>query len=535
MKNISKILLSVCCSASLMLSSCIDETMPTNVATTDQLGASDKATEALLWAMPAFANKIENVAGNDWEWGYGSLIHIRDVMTGDLAIQASAYQIWYQFWFTNTGIGPNTAASQFIWNYYWQFVQTANNMISAVNTDNATDTQLGYLGVGHAFRAMLYLDMAQSYEFLENDKISPINRDGNNVLHLTVPIVTETTTEEEARNNPRVTREEMAVFILNDLNKAEEYIPNLTSMIKTLPHLDAVYGLKARYYMWLGEYTNAKDYARKAINTSKTSPMTEEQWLSTTSGFNDISCWMWGSQMQSEDEAVQTGILNWASFMSPEALYGYAWANGGGIMSKIDAKLYARIKDTDFRKKAWKAPAGSALEGQTPYIDPSIEDYLPAFTGVKFRPGNGNMNEYTVGSAEAYPYMRVEEMYLIEAEAAAYLNAGEGKSLLESFMITYRDPSYVCNNPDIIDEILLQKRIELWGEGTTFYDIKRLNLSVTRGYSGTNWSDAARLNTNGRPAWMNFCIVQTEENNNEALRGYDNPDPSGCYDTWLGE
>ena len=179
MKNISKILLSVCCSASLMLSSCIDETMPTNVATTDQLGASDKATEALLWAMPAFANKVENVAGNDWEWGYGSLIHIRDVMTGDLAIQASAYQIWYQFWFTNTGIGPNTAASQFIWNYYWQFVQTANNMISAVNTDNATDTQLGYLGVGHAFRAMLYLDMAQSYEFLENDKISPINRDGN--------------------------------------------------------------------------------------------------------------------------------------------------------------------------------------------------------------------------------------------------------------------------------------------------------------------------------------------------------------------
>ena len=202
-------------------------------------------------------------------------------------------------------------------------------------------------------------------------------------------------------------------------------------MIKTLPHLDAVYCLIARYYMWLVEYTNAKDYARKAINTSKKSPMTEEQWLSTTRGFIAISCWMWGSQMQSEDEAVQTGILNWASIMSQEALYGYAWSNGGGIMSKIDAKLYARIKDTDFRKKAWKAPAGSALEGQTPYIDPSIDDYLPAYTGVKFRPGNGNMNDYTVGSASAYPFMRGEEMYLIVAEAAAHLNAGEGKSLLE--------------------------------------------------------------------------------------------------------
>lgn len=204
-------------------------------------------------------------------------------------------------------------------------------------------------------------------------------------------------------------------------------------------------------------------------------------------------------------------------------------------MSKIDASLYARIKDTDFRKRVWKAPAGSPLEGQTPYIDPTIDGYLPAYTGVKFRPGNGNMNDYTVGSASAYPLMRVEEMYFIEAEAAAHLNASEGKTLLEDFMQNYRDESYVCENADIIDEILLQKRIELWGEGTTFFDIKRLDLSVTRGYPGTNWTDASRFNTDGRPAWMNFCIVITEENNNAALRGYENPDPSGCYQAWLGD
>ena len=32
---------------------------------------------------------------------------------------------------------------------------------------------------------------------------------------------------------------------------------------------------------------------------------------------------------------------------------------------------------------------------------------------------------------------------------------------------------------------------------------------------------------------MNFCIVQTEENNNEALRGFENPDPSDVYDLWM--
>lgn len=47
-------------------------------------------------------------------------------------------------------------------------------------------------------------------------------------------------------------------------------------------------------------------------------------------------------------------------------------------------------------------------------------------------------------------------------------------------------------------------------------------MSVTRGYSGTNFSDERRFNTNGRPAWMNICIVQTEENNNAALIGYEN-------------
>ena len=173
------------------------------------------------------------------------------------------------------------------------------------------------------------------------------------------------------------------------------------------------------------------------------------------------------------------------------------------------------------------------MEGQTVFIIPEQAALVPDYASVKFRPAQGNTSDYTVASASAYPFMRVEEMYFIEAEAAAHLNASEGKTLLENFMKSYRDPSYVCNNSDVVFEVLLQKRIELWGEGTTFYDIKRLDLSVTRGYPGTNWTDAARFNTDGRPAWMNFSIVTTEENNNEALRGWENPDPSGCYDTWL--
>ena len=124
--------------------------------------------------------------------------------------------------------------------------------------------------------------------------------------------------------------------------------------------------------------------------------------------------------------------------------------------------------------------------------------------------------------------MRVEEMYFIEAEAAAHLNAADGQTLINNFMTTYRDAEYNCTatGNDLIDEIVFQKRVELWGEGHTFFDVKRLNMSVTRGYPGTNWYDLTRLNTNGRPAWMNFVIVRTEANNNQGLVGMNNPDPS---------
>lgn len=533
MKNISKLIVGVCCSASVLMTGCIDETFPTNVATSEQLASSSKATEALLWAIPAYVNNYGTVStsadARHYDFGYGAMIHIRDVMTEDMAIVSNSYDVWFRAWSNNQNLGEGFAYPQFVWNYYWKFVQTSNNLISALNEETANDMQKGYLGVAYAFRAMQYLDLAQQFEFLENDVTKAQNDAGNNVLGLTVPIVKEGMTEADARNNPRATHEEMAKFILEDLDKAEALIPNLKLTVKTLPHLDAVYGLKARFYMWEKDYTKAKEYARKAINATNVSIMSESAWLSTTKGFNDISAWMWGSQMQSEDDVVKTGIINWTSWMSNEALYGYA---GAGPACMINAALYDKMSNTDFRKLAWKAPEGSALEGQNAYIKQEVGDGLPAYASLKFRPAEGNGDVSNIGSASAFPLMRVEEMYLIEAEAAAHLNAADGKRLLETFMKT-RDPKYVCTNPDVVDEVVLQKRIELWGEGLTFFDVKRLNMSVTRGYEGTNFSEAARFNTNGRPAWMNFCIVRTEKNNNTALKGFENPDPSGKYTPWI--
>lgn len=519
---------------------CIEETEPTTVATEPQIQESASAAEAFLMAMPAYFNHFTD---NGWHhgFGYGAMMYIRDLMTGDMNHSSTNYASHFYYWSRNKYQGDGYIFGQYIFNYYYEFVLTANNMIGAVNPETATEKQLGYLGAGLAFRALLYLDMARCYEFLPNDKTKSINADGNDVLNLTIPIVTAEMDQSAATNNPRASRETMKEFIENDLNNAEEYIVNLKNTNgNVLPDLACVYGLKARLYMWVEDYVNAEKYARLAINSAKTGVMNETDCTNVTTGFNDITKWMWGSQMTSEDGVVSTGIINWASWLSNQTTFGYTGYGASNMpFNCIDKKMYERISDTDFRKLEFKAPEGSPLANkvlQIPAVKELADANMPAYAAVKFRPAQGNAEDYQIGAATAFPIMRVEEMYFIEAEAAAHQDAARGKELLTNFMTTYRDASYQTKKTekdDVVEEIVFQKRVELWGEGQTFFDIKRLNYSVTRGYPGTNWNDQlARLNTNGRPAWMNFVMVRNEANNNQALVGWNNPDPSDLYTPW---
>lgn len=136
--------------------------------------------------------------------------------------------------------------------------------------------------------------------------------------------------------------------------------------------------------------------------------------------------------------------------------------------------------------------------------------------------------------------MRVEEMYFIEAEAKAHSSVREGLTLLENFMSQYRRPNYalVVNKDDVAKEyaikmIVEQKRIELWGEGLSFFDYKRLNMGIDR----TNQDDQEYIPYSqqfccalSRPAWMNLVFPSSANRMYKwNLIGQENPDPSGCY------
>lgn len=528
----------------LVNTSCIEETEPTSVATQAQAERSSSATKAQAMAIPAQFNAIDNdyIDNNSWHapFGYPAMMIIRDMMGNDMGFPTSSYANHFYRFGACQYMGGEYIYAAYIWEYYYKLVLTANSVINVVNPETATKEQLGYLGAAYAVRAMAYLDLGRMYEFLPNDKTSSINSDGNDVLGLTVPIVTPTMTETEARNNPRVKKADLVTFIKGDIEKAKEYIPNVSDRLnRTIPNLACVYGLEARLNMWTEEYAAAATAAQNAITASGMTPLSEAVALDKASGMNTYSQFMWCCNLVKEDDAVQSGIVNFTSWMSNQTTFGYTGSATGQYMI-CDRKFYERISSTDWRKKWWQAPEGSDLRNQKSknhieYLTPTDAEDMPEFAALKFRPGQGNVDDYNVGCAVAIPLMRVEEMYFIKAEAEAHSNPAAGIATLTDFMTQYRDAAYTTNassKEDAIDEIIFQKRVELWGEGQIFFDYKRLNMSVNRGYSGTPFFSALRLNTEGRPAWMNLVISVSEYQDNQAVNHWNNPDPSDLYTAW---
>ena len=529
MKNILKIGF-VALTATAFLSGCIKETFPTSVATTEQVGANPTALEAQVNGMAAFVNTRDVLgAGNHYDWGYPSIGLIRDLMGEDMATISSGYE-HFVAWIENRSLSDQYMTSQYIWNFYTQFLLTANSVISSVNEATASATQLEYLGMAYCYRAMINLDMGRMYEFKKNMYTAAPALEG-----YTIPIIKENMTEAEARNNPRVTKAALLEYIQGDLAKAIDFFSDdkgkssFTRLNKTQPDLSVAYGLQARAYLWAEDYENARKAAQNALDAGSYKPLTEAQATDTSTGFNTAnSSWMWCSSLVKEDAVVKSSILNFTSWMSSETVFGYAPA---GPYRMIDARLYSRISNSDWRKKMWKAPEGVTIDQK---FVPATASYagpenIPAYGALKFRPGSGNPDAAEPGAVCDYPFMRMEEMMLIIAEADARKGSSAG---LVAFMAN-RNPDYVCTASGVdalVDEVFFQKRIEFWGEGINFYDYKRLGKGVTRGYAGTNHYEDARLNSDGLAPWMNFCIVRTEHNANNAV--VSNPDPSDLIDPW---
>jgi hypothetical protein len=456
----------------------------------------------------------------------------------------------------NMAQGSEYTYCAYFWDYYYTLIRLANDVIASMkpiineNGADAEDLEFKHIiGQAYAYRAWFYLDLARLFE----PKLNKYT-DVRHLLGLTVPIVDEYTTIDDTKNNPRVTREVIYKFIFDDLAKAEKYLDKSKTTFSA-PTLMAVYGLYARAYIELGAaykenngnpnpdilpltqeeaYMKAAEYARKVIDESGKTPLTQSQWEDPSNGFNNgtsNNAWIWGITVSAEN---LNNLLTFISHMSAEAAWGYGRYAQFGVASA----LYDQIPDVDFRKHSWLDPkrteyynykfAGTESD-RNGFLNGS--QGAKSYVALKFRPAQGECNDFNIGNAGDYCLMRIEEMYFIEAEAKANLQLTEGVKLLKEFMQEYRYKDYNRNPTtwnDFKTEYMLQKRVEFWGEGIVFFDYKRLDVGINRAFPGSNHPSVFRLGaTDGRSPQWNIVVTRAEFQSNTAIDDKtNNPDPS---------
>ena len=516
-------------SAAFSLTSCIEETFPEgSTATAEQVGASATALEGSLNGIPAqmsLGYYVYEDQVHETDMAYPLFCIAQTEMLGDMyPLGSNSGYDWYRNYNTfAANVGETSYFAYLPWFTLYRFVKAANDVISTIDfeSDAVNDAIKGMGGAAYAMRAFDYYMLTVLFEPVEN-----IYTDVSKVKGLTVPIVSENTTTEQAKSNPRVSHEEMMQFIHSDLDKAEQYLSKWSPKDGHLPNLAVVYGIRAKVYLWDEDYANAAKYARMAIDASKATPVTASQWEDPTSGFCVANqAWMWYISYDAEN---MRNLANFTGWISGEADWGYSSLT----RPSIDKSLFDKIGDTDFRKTTFLHPDKYDYYDYKTCRDRQYIEDAPACLSLKFRCKGGDWENYATGGAVDVPIMRVEEMMLIEAEAkAAAGDLAGGVALLNSFMQNYRDPNYNCKATQDLRsfqlEVLTQMRIEFWGEGNAFPSAKRLKPGVMQNYDGTNApANIFKINCAGiKPNW-NLVIPISELNNNKALQGWNNPNPS---------
>lgn len=479
-------------------------------------------------------NKIKDWYGGTahYDFGYAAACMMYDAGSMDEPSEYAGYN-WFRNSLDYADRTKTSSNTYFLWDTFYAHMKTANDIlvIAVEGTENETYKQ--FRGQALASRAFDYLNLVQIYQQTYKGHENS----------LAIPIVTEKTTDDEISNNPRATVQAVYNLILEDLTEAIGLLKE-NRADKGRINVNVAYGLRARAYLNMEKWKEAASDADKAM--AGYTPYTKEN-VSKPS-FNNIEAksWIWGCAITENNDIVTSGIINFPSHMCSFTGNGYSPGYAGRY---INNKLYDMIASTDVRKHWWalgdevKNAEGTLLGYEfydTPNRCPNVDwtwrkpyqgntyniaewlGWQAPYLNVKFGPYK---DEYDNGTnACDFPLMRAEEMYLIKAEG---LGLGEsvsrGKAVLEEFVKTYRDPSYVSNATtmqELQDEIWFQRRIELWGEGFSLFDLKRLKKPLER--KDTNFPVNLRYNLPAEAPIFLWIIPEDEIVTNEGISDNDN-------------
>lgn len=490
MKNIHITLILIV--ALLFSGSCSDkylETSPTSdydetfIFTTTANGLA--AINGMHKAMIAQYESRQNLSG------YTSIMLYMDALGEDLVFPTQGNGWWISELRWLIQHNTNATTLYFCYRFFYKLISNANMILEQVDGATGSEGEKKMIkGQALAYRALCHFWLVQLFaERYDKDKAN----DG-----LGIVIRTRSGSEKQARETVAKAYEQ----ILADLDESARLLSDpentYTPAHKSNFRPCVVKGLRARVALTMQDWANAKKYAQEAIDEFKGKLMDEEQY---NEGFNSLSNpeWMWGF------EQIESQTLYFYGFMAYMS-YNFNSSNIRSCPKCINKLLYDKISATDIRKGLWD-PTGKAYDLPTG----SFNKY--PYMNRKFK-----VADYTSSVADAV-YMRLSEMYLIVAEAKARLGENDAADYLYT-LVSQRDPQYTRSaktGNELIEEILDQRRIELWGEGFRFIDLKRLNAPLDRRNSNHN---EAVSNTMYVPAgdlrWQ-FLIPQSEINSNEGI------------------
>lgn len=392
----------------------------------------------------------------DWYGRY--MLLIPDIMGDDIKPNASANR--GAAWAFYTG-GPTTDQdeNQEFWQEIYQAVNVANSMINADFTPIAS-TQVAFdqvLGEAYALRALSYFDLVRlfSQPYTMNSGASP-----------GVPLVTAFDKESRPARN---TVAEIYAQIVSDFQQS---INLMTGSSKTRFSRAAAQALLSRVYLYMGDYDNAETLATAVISTGGHTLIDSAKYANQ---------FLVGGSSEAIFEMTMTLADNRGSDhiggMYKETGYGDYLPAGDllnlfspGDVRNTTADLSDASKDNDIGLFAFDTNLDGGIYSSPDNLGRRLNKWPSS--GLELATDNVSI-------------IRLSEVYLNRAEARMRKAApDEVGALADLNAIRQRAaPGVIFGalaGTALLDEIMLERRRELFGEGHRIFDITRTGSNLTR-------------------------------------------------------
>ncbi|MCL8536500.1 RagB/SusD family nutrient uptake outer membrane protein [Chryseobacterium gallinarum] len=428
--------LSVSLLALWSLASCESEldTAPTNQANDVEVFKTAESAETVINGAWAKFNDDGTTYANI---GYSTVLRTSDAMGSDVAVLTNKYGFASAYAFTEM-VNSTTSRPLFIWSLLYSTINNMNNVLAKIDgTEGSQEKKNQVKGQAKALRAFCYLNLASFYQFSYlKDKTA-----------LTAPIYTEPSTINSV-GKKKASLEEIYTLIKSDLTDADHLLQEYTRNNKDKINRSVVNGLLARTYLNTGEWAKASAAAKIAREGFPL--MAPEKYKE---GFNDINNaeWIWGHG-QTQEQSDASYAFHYLDVSSSGSFY-YSFMADPYFKDLFDTN------DIRYQLFSW-----DGLKGR---------EGLLRYAKFKFKPT----------LIADIVYMRAAEMYLIEAEAEARNgNTSQAVAVLNQLKTARKANVYSGSlaQDDVIKEILVERRKELFGEGFSLSDIIRTQGTVVR-------------------------------------------------------